>query len=226
MRPVPRSTRDSRRHPAPGHSFPGLSPETVSRDLLGAMHLQRAAGTRPWQSARSRASILGSSTTAIGWPAGTRVSVVCTWRACPAFPAEPEHTQPISGADWRCQLQPGRAERSEPRSGGLDCRRVAELPDVADVSPPRGRAGHGSSGACVVPGCRRRAARLATRPMRRFRRGCRADRARRSPQRRARWAGRRGAWARTRCRRCAARARRAARRHWWCSRAARSGRRS
>ena len=36
-------------------------------------------------------------------------------------------TQPISGADRRCQGQPGRAERSEPRSGGLDCRREAKL---------------------------------------------------------------------------------------------------
>jgi hypothetical protein len=44
-----------------------------------------------------------------------------------ALPAQPGHTQPISGGDRRCQRQPVRAERSEPRSGGLDCRRARQL---------------------------------------------------------------------------------------------------
>jgi hypothetical protein len=61
-----------------------------------------------------------------------RPDLVCLWCArvavrWSAFPAQPGHTQPKSGADRRCQDPPGRAERSESRSGGLDCRRAVEL---------------------------------------------------------------------------------------------------
>jgi hypothetical protein len=60
---------------------------------------------------------------------------VCLWcaRGGPVpHSRRSRHTQPISGADRRCQGQPDRAERSEPRSGGLDCRRAAELPSSPD----------------------------------------------------------------------------------------------
>jgi hypothetical protein len=61
----------------------------------------------------------------------TGLEPVCLWCARggrgPALPAQPGHTQPKSGADRRCQGRPVRAERSEPRSGGLDCRRAVEL---------------------------------------------------------------------------------------------------
>jgi len=60
-----------------------------------------------------------------------RPGPVCLWCARLAVPwaasGAASHTQPISGGDRRCQGQPVRAERSEPRSGGLDCRRAAEL---------------------------------------------------------------------------------------------------
>ena len=46
-------------------------------------------------------------------------------------------TQSMSGADWRCQDQPGRAERSEPRSGGLDCRQAVELAVRIPISTRR-----------------------------------------------------------------------------------------
>ena len=49
-----------------------------------------------------------------------RVSVVCTWRGLLPHSRRSRHTQPISGTDRRCPGQPVRAERSEPRSGGLD----------------------------------------------------------------------------------------------------------
>jgi hypothetical protein len=59
-----------------------------------------------------------------------RFDAVCRWCArrerAPQF-RRSRHTQPISGADRRCQDQPVRAERSEPRSGGLDYRRAVEL---------------------------------------------------------------------------------------------------
>ena len=62
----------------------------------------------------------------------SRSGPVCLWCECPAdpwsaLPAQPGHTQLISGGDRRCQAQSGRTERSEPRSGGLDCRRSTEL---------------------------------------------------------------------------------------------------
>jgi hypothetical protein len=61
------------------------------------------------------------------WLAG---SGVCPWCARGGFVPHSRRsrlTQPMSEGDRRCQGQPGRAERSEPRSGGLDCRRAAQL---------------------------------------------------------------------------------------------------
>jgi hypothetical protein len=48
---------------------------------------QRSRVTPLRGSVRPGAWIPGWSTAASGSPFGTRVSVVCTWRACPAFPA-------------------------------------------------------------------------------------------------------------------------------------------
>jgi hypothetical protein len=57
---------------------------------------------------------------------------VCLWCArlagqWSAVPARPGHTQQLGGGDRRGHDQPVRAERSEPRSGGLDGHRAAEL---------------------------------------------------------------------------------------------------
>jgi hypothetical protein len=57
-----------------------------------------------------------------------RPGSVCLWCSrladrWSALLAQPGHTQPNSGADRRCQGQPDRAERSEPRSGGNQWRR-------------------------------------------------------------------------------------------------------
>ena len=77
---------------------------------------------------RSGASIPGTATAPSGSSCGTGVSVVCTYGGpMVRTTAQPGHTQPKSGADRRCQGPPVRAERSEPRSGGLYCRRAAEL---------------------------------------------------------------------------------------------------
>jgi hypothetical protein len=83
---------------------------------------------RQWWSARSGAPIASWSTTAIGSPARLRVPLVGTsGGSMVRTPGAARDTQPISGADRRRQGQPVRAERSEPRSGGLDGRRAAEL---------------------------------------------------------------------------------------------------
>jgi hypothetical protein len=81
---------------------------------------------------------------------GAHVSARCvcdvTWWAWSRTPAaQPGHTQPTSGGERRCQGQPVRAERSEPRSGGLDCRRSAELVVVpyCPASPRGGLVSYG-----------------------------------------------------------------------------------
>jgi hypothetical protein len=122
----------------------------------------------------------------------------------PSPPAQPRRRQSSAARQ-------GRAE-GEPRSGALDGRRPAEQPDVADASAPRDRARHRRS--LGVRGCRGRAARPATRPLRRLRTGCLQDPSRRPPWAAARRCGRRAAWARTRCRRHATRARPGCRRRW------------
>jgi hypothetical protein len=86
------------------------------------MHLQHPRGVRLRCSAGAGAAITTSSTTVIGSPVATRVSVVCTpGGPVVRTPGAAGDTQPTSGTD------PVRAERSEPRSGGLDCRRPGEL---------------------------------------------------------------------------------------------------
>ena len=62
-----------------------------------------------------------------GWARLPRPRRPSRSRSLEALPAEPGHTQLISGARRRCQGQSVRPERREPRSDGLDCRRPAEL---------------------------------------------------------------------------------------------------
>jgi hypothetical protein len=64
------------------------------------------------------------------WRSTRRLGAVCLWCARDGRVPHSRRsrlTQPISGGDRRCQGPPVRAERSEPRSGGLDCRRAVEL---------------------------------------------------------------------------------------------------
>jgi hypothetical protein len=90
------------------------------------MHLQHSWVTQRSCSARSGASMRSSSTSAGDPLAGTGVSGYARCGRVPHF-RRSRLTQHISGADRRCQGPPVRAERSEPRSGGLDCRRTVEL---------------------------------------------------------------------------------------------------
>jgi hypothetical protein len=86
-----------------------------------------------------------------------RLGPVCLW--CARGGRDPHSrrsrlTPTSSGADRRCQGQPVRAERSEPRSGGLDCRRAAELCRSASrACGCMGTLVYLDSGAGALPAC-------------------------------------------------------------------------
>jgi transposase len=66
------------------------------------------------------------------WRSARSPGAVCLWCArlavrWSALPAQSGPTQTTGGGARRCQGPPVRTERSEPRSGGLDCRRAAKL---------------------------------------------------------------------------------------------------
>ena len=103
----------------------GAGPDDRSRYRFGVLAGQLAAPSRALGCA-ARPSAAGRRYRATAGVAERRACGLnrsTSGRQAPACPP----TQLISGGGRRCQGQAVRPERSEPRSGGLDCRRPAEL---------------------------------------------------------------------------------------------------
>jgi len=81
------------------------------------MHLRLLRANRPWRPSRCAARFCGWSATVWSCPSRSRVFAVCTWRACPALPAERAYPadQRRRPAGSRGARQ-GRAQRAAKRS--------------------------------------------------------------------------------------------------------------